>query len=139
MAPPARPTDEILIEAARAHVTRLFGAARVPRVLIIHIEGVPDPITLPCPLPGPVVASVANGVAVEPWVPTDAQACILEALAGAALRTDALATKSGVARSQLFRHPGGLKEMQERGLVAHHSRVGYYRPDCPPDELQPSQ
>ncbi len=61
--------------------------------------------------------------------------CILEALAGVALRTDALAAKAGINRSALFAHPGGLKELQARGDVSHHRRMGFYRPDAPPDEL----
>lgn len=58
---------------------------------------------------------------------------ILQALQGRALRTDALAAEVGD-RSRLFR-PGGLAELRDRGLVDHHPRLGYYRPDALPPEL----
>lgn len=88
---------------------------------------------LRAPVPAPGIA--AEPTAPQPFVPTPFQQDILDALEGKALRTDALAAKVGD-RSRLFRHPGGLKELQEQGLVAHHKRLGFYRPDAPPEELE---
>lgn len=68
------------------------------------------------------------------FVPTPFQKGILKALDGKALRTEALADAVGN-RSRLFRHPGGLKELRERGLVSHHQRLGYYRADALPPEM----
>jgi hypothetical protein len=65
------------------------------------------------------------------FVPTPFQKGILHALDGQALRTSDLAHKVGN-RRKLFVHPGGLRELQAQGLVAHHHRLGYYRPDAPP-------
>lgn len=70
----------------------------------------------------------------EPFVPKRIQAEILEALDGRALRTTALANKLSN-RTQMYEHPGGMRELLERGLVKKHSRLGYYRPDEPPPEL----
>lgn len=89
----------------------------------------------PAPAPAPVTPSGPGPAAEDVWVPTDAQACILEALDGKALRSDALAHRADVDRRTLFRRPGGLQELRDRGLVEHHDRLGYYRPDCPPPEL----
>lgn len=134
--PNGRPTDELLIDAARAHVLRLCGPGRVPRAIVIHVDGVTDLIKIPV-LPSccPATTSAQLPPAVEQFLPTEVQACILEALAGKALRTDALATAAGVNRSQVFQKPGGIRELMERGDVAHHKRAGYYRPDAPPDDL----
>jgi hypothetical protein len=70
-----------------------------------------------------------------PWVPTAFQAAILDALEGRALRADALGAEVGD-RSRLYRHPGGIRELRDRGLVMHHPRRGYYRPDAPPEEMR---
>lgn len=71
----------------------------------------------------------------KPFVPTAFQADILDALDGKALRADALGHKVGD-RSRLYRRPGGLHELREEGLVCLHKRLGYYRPDAPPPELE---
>jgi len=70
-----------------------------------------------------------------PFVATPFQRGILDALAHKALRTDDLAGEVGD-RRRLFKN-GGIKELMEQGLVAHHKRLGYYRPDAPPPELAP--
>lgn len=70
----------------------------------------------------------------EQFIPSEFQAAILAALEGKALRSDPLGDVVDD-RRRLFRHPGGLKELQERGLVCRHSRLGYYRPDAPPEAL----
>jgi hypothetical protein len=59
----------------------------------------------------------------------------LVALDGKALRTDALAAKTGSDRRRLSK-PGRLKELQDRGLVARHDRLGFYRPDAMPAALK---
>jgi hypothetical protein len=69
------------------------------------------------------------------FLPTPTQQDILAALDGRALRTDALAHRADCNRRSLFHDPGGLPELQRRGLVAHHRRIGFYRPDAPPPEL----
>jgi len=69
------------------------------------------------------------------FIPTDYQRDILDKLNGKALRTDALAMKVGN-RRKLFTDPGGLPELQEEGLVCHDKRLGYYRPDAPPADLE---
>lgn len=69
------------------------------------------------------------------FVATPFQRAILKALAGKAMRTDDLAAKVGD-RRRLFRDPGGLPELQEHDKVRHHPRLGFYRPDDPPAELQ---
>lgn len=84
-----------------------------------HLFEIPPPAALP---------------AVAPFAPTDFQTRILDALDGRALRTDALAGEVGDRRA-LFRHPGGLRELKEQGLVESHPRRGYFRPDAPPPEL----
>lgn len=70
----------------------------------------------------------------RPFVPSPFQKAILEALEGKALRTDALGAAVGD-RGRLYK-TNGLKELLERGIVEHHKRLGYYRPDAPPPELQ---
>jgi hypothetical protein len=69
-----------------------------------------------------------------PFVPNAVQDAILLALKGKALRTDSLAKLVG-GRGRLFQRPGGIKELQERGLVDHHDRIGFYSVEFPPEEL----
>ncbi len=70
----------------------------------------------------------------KPFIPSPFQKFILTKLTGKALRTDALANAVG-SRRKLFK-PGGLKELQTQGLVDHHDRIGFYRPDAPPPEYR---
>ncbi len=72
------------------------------------------------------------------FVPNAFQKAILAALDKKGLRTDALAAKVGD-RRRLFKDPGGLPELMEEGMVAHHKRIGYYRTDSPPQDLTQSQ
>lgn len=67
------------------------------------------------------------------FIPNPFQQAILDALEGKALRTDALGAAVGD-RARLYR-PNGLRELRDHGLVAHHERLGFFRPDAPPDEL----
>lgn len=72
----------------------------------------------------------------EPFVPTPTQRAVLDALDGRALRQTRLEEVTRVDRAMLHR-PTGLKGLRAAGLVAHHPRLGYYRPDCPPPDLAP--
>jgi hypothetical protein len=66
-----------------------------------------------------------------PFIPTELQEAILQALDGKALTLDALVAKLAVDRSNLNR--SGVKELKARGRIANNRRVGgYYRPDAPP-------
>lgn len=69
-----------------------------------------------------------------PFVPSPFQAGILKVLDGKAMRTDALGAAVGD-RSRLFKD-NGIAELREKGLVAHHPRLGFFRPDAPPAELK---
>jgi hypothetical protein len=69
------------------------------------------------------------------FIPNDFQEAILNALEGKALRARALGREVGDTR-RLYRHPGGIKELEEQDWVRVHPRLGYYRPDAAPAELQ---
>jgi len=71
----------------------------------------------------------------ELFVPTPLQTGILEKLDGKAMRTRALAKCLGMDQPKLYKR-GGIKELKEEGRVKLHSRIGYYRPDAPPPQLQ---
>jgi hypothetical protein len=125
---PTRPhTDtETMVDAIQKWCLRHLGR-RARRVTVTLEDG--EKLKLPVTLPREPAEED------QPFAPTDFQEAILEALEGKALRTDALAAKVGD-RRRLFRHPGGIKELIEQGLVKHHDRLGYYRPDAPPPELE---
>ena len=93
--------------------------SKLPLQVVIHING-------------PVYVGL-EPPSKTPFILTAIQKGILAALDGKARRTDDLADQIGD-RSRLFRK-GGLKELQEKGLIKHHDRLGYYRPDAPPKEL----
>jgi hypothetical protein len=83
----------------------------------------------------PKNAQRATGI--ESFVPDDFQAIILDALDaldGRALRSNPHGDEVGD-RRKLFRHPGGLKELQDKQLEMLHPRLGYYRPDAPTPEM----
>lgn len=88
------------------------------------------------PTPTPPTPRYVCTPAPPPFVPTGTQEDVLAALAGKALRTDALAAKADVNRRTLFRQRGGLPELREHGLVDWHPRLGYFRPDALPPELR---
>jgi hypothetical protein len=116
---------ETILQQLGQHLDRVFHV-RVGRVEFF-VEGQQDPVfRLPLPAPEPVPRFVPNAL----------QEAILEALDGRALRTDGLAERVDVSRSQLFIKPtGGLHELREHGLIDNHPRLGYYRPSAPPPEL----
>ncbi len=126
------PLDLKAITAALQAFARdqLGGRLIVKLTLELHDGG-----TLALPL-SPLVEPGTTAVVpeTEAFVPTAFQVAILDALDGKALRTDALAAAVGD-RSRLFRHPGGLKELKDQGLVANHHRLGFYRVDAPPEAL----
>lgn len=71
------------------------------------------------------------------FVPNAFQKAILKALDHQALRTSSLGQRVGDER-RLFRK-NGLTELIEEGMVAHHKRIGYYRPDSPPQGFEIGQ
>ena len=67
-----------------------------------------------------------------PFVPTDLQQKIMDALYRKRLTTDQLLGAVGCDRKQLFGR-WGLNYLMEKGRVKNdHDRKGYYRPDFPP-------
>lgn len=103
----------------------------------IYIAGSVEPLSLPVsPSVQATTTSIISTEHADVFVPDAFQQGVLVALEGQALRTDALAAALGGDRSRLFKKPkGGLQELREQGLVSHHPRLGYYRPDAPPEEL----
>lgn len=89
-------------------------------------------------MPVPMPAFKVSVVAGDAFVPNAVQTAILKALEGKALKTNALVAVAG-SKSQLFRVPGGIQELRDRGLVEHHDRLGFYRPDMPPPSLDLSE
>lgn len=113
-----------------ADAVHRFVAANLPgrSALKIKIYTHEDASPFSMPVPPPVPA-------VPVFIPNAFQRAILKALKRCALHTDALAAKLGGDRRRIFRKPGGIAELKEHGLVANHPRLGYYRPDYPPEEL----
>jgi hypothetical protein len=72
--------------------------------------------------------------AAKPFEPSAYQLGILDALAGQAPRVDELVAKVKD-RPKFYRDPGGIKELERQGLVRHDKRVGSFRPDSPPEDL----
>jgi hypothetical protein len=67
----------------------------------------------------------------SPFIPSELQERILEALDKKALTLDALAEQLDIERSAL--HRDGIKELMAENRIANHRRVGgYYRLDAPP-------
>jgi hypothetical protein len=134
-------TYEQLLQLIQEWVAARLPGRRVTRVRIDLADG--DRIQLPVDATdgagGMGQGGAAQPAAGEPFVPTPFQQGILEALEGKALRTDALGAAVGD-RSRLFRRHARtgqtpLQELQALGLVSHHSRLGYFRPDAPPPQL----
>ena len=119
MAPSRPPTNRELLALARAWVAHDYPGCPL-EYITLRIRFVDHPVRL------------VNSTR-EVFLPNAFQKAILAALAGKALMTDALGDAVGD-RSRLFK-PGSLKELREHGLVEHHKRLGYYRPDVPPPEL----
>jgi hypothetical protein len=131
MAARARMSIEEFLALARDFIVGQYPGVPVNRVKFARADGGP-PIVFS--IPPPPNGGAPRGGGAEPFVPTPFQEAILGALEGTALRTDALGAAVGD-RSRLYR-PGGLTELREQGLVKHHPRLGFYRPDCPPEALE---
>jgi hypothetical protein len=126
-----------LLAAVRAFVTVMFPGRTPKRLLIVTAED-DRPIALPVPpsVPTPPPSRAEEDDEGRPaFVPTDLQADVLAALEGKALHADDLAGAVRCDRRRLYRHPGGLRELRQQGLVDLHPRAGYYRPDAPPARL----
>ncbi len=78
------------------------------------------------------VPAIAPRLTSPVFVPNGVQQTILEALDGTALRSPALKQLPGL-EGRVFKKPGGIQELQERGLVNWDRSIGYYRPDAPPE------
>lgn len=89
----------------------------------------PPGLTNSVPVPAP---ESVNGW--QPFTPRPFQQAILDALAGKALHARALGAKVGDS-GRLYK-PHGIQELRERGLVELHERLGFWRPDAPPPELE---
>lgn len=102
--------------------------------LLAFLDRLDEPLDLSIRVRGRVITLKVIESGTVGFVPNPFQRGILEALKGKALRTEPLgdAVKD---RRRLFKHPGGLKELREQGLVDHHNRIGYFRPDAPPPAL----
>jgi len=123
-----------LIAVTRAFVANHYDDS--PDVIKITMKSGKE-LSLPIPSRSPVPVNKPQEDLEEEWepfIPTPFQRGILKALDGKALRTDALAAVVGD-RSRLFRR-GGLNELRDRGMVANHPAIGFYRPDAPPPELE---
>lgn len=84
-------------------------------------------------------APVSESALANRFVRTPIHDAILDALNGRALNADELAAASHILRRNLFdRGPrtGPLTELRSNGLVDHHRRLGYFRPDSLPPELR---
>jgi hypothetical protein len=108
---------------------------RTPTSVVVKFSD--TKLSLPFPLATVRAEPPASAVDASsaPWLPTAFQQSILDALDGRALRADALGDEVGD-RGRLYKKPGGIQELRDHGLVAHHPRRGYYRPDAPPPELE---
>lgn len=126
-------TEPPIGRAAAEYVRSRYGAFRKPHRLVIDFDadGAVASIKLELPL-GVAGAGVGENV----FIPNGFQQGVLRSLEGVALRSDPLGRAVGD-RRRLFRDPGGLPELVEHGLVEHHPRLGYYRPDAPPPEMLP--
>jgi hypothetical protein len=68
-----------------------------------------------------------------PFVLTDFQARIFDALKGVAMKKDKLAAKVCRGEGTRLYRKNGIKELLKENLVCHKHGLGYYRPDAPPN------
>lgn len=132
--PPSSPDFGELQALVRSWLERYYPAWRSATVR----ADVGEPESLAMPIPREWASrnerSPVQTTSEHPFIPTQLQVNILEALDGKAMRTDTLARACEVERTRFYK-PGGLKDLQELGKVAWHERIGYYRPDSPPEEV----
>jgi hypothetical protein len=134
MSTPSLPEILVMLRAALAREYPWFVVGK--ELTVRGLDG--QKMRLPLPPAMPVSAASAEAAPEEeeeyvPFIPGVFQKAILKALDGKALRVDKLGAAVGD-KSRLYKH-SGLKELRDRGLVNHHSRLGFYRPDKPPPEL----
>jgi hypothetical protein len=77
-------------------------------------------------------AGKVNGNA---FFPTPTQKAILKALDGKAMNSTQLGNVIGN-KSQVYQKPGGIDELIKNEKVKHTRRLGYFRPDALPPELE---
>lgn len=139
-----RPIFAAMLAAIRLACAQARGPEPRPvKALIIFSDDTEWPFKIPEDLAGLVEAAgyTRGSPALAEWEPTDLQADVLEALAGRALQGKQLASAVGCTLANLHKKPKGrsestLGELQSRGLVRLHPEEGYYRADCPPDNLR---
>lgn len=102
-------------------------------------ESLPDEFRGRCTAAGltELIRASRFGMEDNPVVVTPLQERILAALHGRALKKEPLADEVCKGQGRTLYKPGGIKELQEKGLVAHLHTVGYYRPDSPPPNAVP--
>lgn len=81
----------------------------------------------------PKAGSGSPPLASRPFIPTPLQKAILAALAGQALKKQALADLICKGEGTVLYREGGIKELRALGLVEHKRRIGFFRPDAPPE------
>ena len=82
----------------------------------------------------PKAGSGSPPAASGPFIPTPLQKAILAALAGQALKKQALADLICKGEGTVLYREGGIKELRALGLVEHKRRIGFFRPDAPPED-----
>jgi hypothetical protein len=97
------------------------------------IETAEDREDLPVTDDPPKAGSGSPPPASGPFIPTPLQKAILAALAGQALNKQALADLICKGEGTVLYREGGIKELRALGLVEHKRRIGFFRPDAPPE------
>ncbi len=107
----------------------------------ITIKGASGKLSWPfldhgCPEP-----ATSRSATADDFLPNEVQTAILESLEGKFMRTEqlaaAVATALGIddARNRMFKKPGGIQELKDKGMVKNHPRRGYYSTVAPPEEI----
>lgn len=132
------PDNRSLFDAVAAWAAESYPGFPVEMVTI-QLRYLPIPVQLPVASAPVIPLAKQQPAAPDAWEPSEYQAAILQALDFRALRSDALVTEldrmgENGDRTRLWK-ARGIKELVDRGLVKNDRRVGYYRPDAPPEEL----
>ena len=80
-------------------------------------------------------AACAAAATKAPFSPTRWQVRILRELDGSALTKKELAQAIGMKHPRQLYRPGYLRELMAQDRVKNDPKLGYYRPDAPPPEL----